>query len=222
VKIDPAIVDRHWEQAAAEQLGHELRAQGFSVEHGVPLGNLHADLVATGSDGTVTVFEVMIPGRGRTPGWGREAVALREQARAMGGRFKLVLVRPPRDIAVEIDGLEAALREALIRTPPAELASLGSRARIEAVEAVYLDEVKMHGLTVEVAGEGALVVEWHDLHRNVFSEEDFPFSFRATLDEANRVATLSDVSVDLSPAGHDRLPTSGDSPDAEDVPQAAS
>jgi hypothetical protein len=108
---------------------------------------------------------------------------------------------PLRDIAVEIDGLEAALLEALTRTPPPELAALGPRARIEAVDAIYLDEVKMHGLTVEVAGEGALVVERHDLHRNAFSEEDFSFSFRATLDETNNVASLSDVSVDLSAAG---------------------
>ncbi len=217
MKIDPAIVERHWEQAAVEQLSHELLAQGYTVEREVPFGNLRADLVATGRDGAVTLFEVKVPGRGRTPDWARRAVALRAQARALGGRFKLVLVRPPRDIAVEIDGLEAALLDSLTRTPPPELARLGPGARIGAVDAVYLDEVKMHGQTVEVAGEGALVIDRHDSQGDAFSQEDFPFSFRAVLDDANRVASLSDVSVDLSSSSldNDGLAASGSSPEAQ-------
>jgi Holliday junction resolvase len=217
VKIDPAIADRHWEQAAVEQLCHDLQEQGYAVEREVAFGKLRADLVATGRDGTVTLFEVKVPSRGRTPGWAHQAVALRAQARALGGRFKLVLVRPPRDVAVEIDGLEAALLDALTRTPPAELASLESGARVEAVDAVYLDEVKMHGQTVEVAGEGSLVVDLLESDGGSFLQEDFPFSFRAVFDETNQVASLSDVSVDLSSWGldHGGLPAPRGSPETE-------
>jgi hypothetical protein len=105
VKVDPAIVDRHWEQAAVDQLSNQLLAEGFTVEREVRFGNIQADLVAKGRDGTLTLYEVRIPGRGHT-GWARQAMALREEARARGGRFQLVLVRPPKQIAVEIDGLE--------------------------------------------------------------------------------------------------------------------
>ena len=52
---------------------------------------------------------------------------------------------------------------------------------------------------------------------DAFSQEDFPFSFRAVLDDANRVASLSDVSVDLSSSSldNDGLAASGSSPEAQ-------
>ena len=200
MKIDPAIVDHHWELAAVDQLSNELEAQGFDVRREQQFGNPRADLVATAPDGSITIYEIKVPARGRTPGWARQVAALREVARDKGGRFKLVLVRPPHAVAVEIEGLEEALRDALIKAPPPELRGLAAHPIIRAVEGVDLNEITMHfdPRTIEVAGEGLLIVEVDDSPMGVLNELDLPFQFKAALDEANRVLSLEGVRVDVA------------------------
>src|SRR5208282_1527698 len=93
VKIDPAIVARHWEAAAVEQLSARLRQEGYAVEREASVDGVRPDLVARRPDGTVVLYEVKVPGQ-RDAAWVSQVAALRDLARAMGGRFHLVLVRP--------------------------------------------------------------------------------------------------------------------------------
>ena len=197
MKIDPAIAARHWEQAAIEQLSARLRQEGFSIEHETTVGGLHADLVAKRPDGKIVVYEIKVPGRG-DEAWVRQVAALREQARAMGGRFQLVLVRPPKDTNVQIDGLEKALERAMLQQPPYELGSIAREAVVRSVGDLDISSITIHEDIVEIEGDATVEVELFDSDDEAFAQESLPLSFRAKLDRANHIQEFTELRVDTS------------------------
>jgi hypothetical protein len=199
MKIDRSIVSRHWEQAAVEQLSSQLQSEGYSVQREVPFGNVKADLVARMPDGSFTIFEIKVPGEnGNAADWARQASSLRDQARALGGRFQLVIVRPPREREVEIDGLETALRDALLENAPEGLKKLSTEAVIDDVSDIDISSIAVRRGDVQISGEGTVTVTLHSDDDKVHVQESFPFSFRARLDRSNRITQLEGVEVDLS------------------------
>jgi Holliday junction resolvase len=197
VKIDPAIAARHWEEAAVEQLTARLRQQGYSIEREATVGGLRPDLIAKRPDGKIVLYEVKVPGGG-DPAWVRQVAALREQARAMGGRFQLVLVRPPRDTNVQVDGLEKALERALLQQPPYQLGPLAKEAVVRSVGDLDISSVTIHEDGVEIDGDATVEVELFDADGNAFSQESLPLSFHAKLDRANRRHEFTKLRVDAS------------------------
>lgn len=197
MKVDPAIVGRFMEQAAIEQLSGELEAQGYKVERDVALGSARADLVARGDDGSLTVFEVKVPAPGNASSWAKQASVLREQARALGGRFQLVLVRRPRETRVEIDGLESAIQQELNENTPPALKALSASTSVEGVSSLDITSLSMRDETTEVEGDAVVSAILHSSTGEAVMQDSFPIHFKAALDRANRVISF-DYDVDTS------------------------
>ena len=197
MKIDPAIAARHWEAAAVEQLSARLQQEGYAVERDASVGGMRPDLLARRPDGTVVLYEVKVPGQGDAA-WVRHVAALRDQARAMGGRFHLVLVRPPKNTNVQVDGLEKALEEALLRGPPQALGSLAAEVVVRSVGDLDITSVAIHEDGVEIEGDATVEVELFDADDEAIAQENLPLFFRARLDRANKIQEMIELRVDTS------------------------
>lgn len=211
MKIDPAIAARHWEAAAVEQLSVRLQQEGYSVEREATVDGFQFDLIARRPDGKVVLCEVKVPGQGDAA-WVRHVAGLREQARAMGGRFQLVLVRPPRDTNVQVDGLEKALERALLQQPPYELGSIAKEAVVRSVGDLDISSVSIHEDVVEIEGDATVAVELFDADDEAFAQESLPLFFRAKLDRANHIQEFTELRVDASSLTGE--PTAGPTPRA--------
>lgn len=195
--VDPAIAARHWEQAAVEQLEKELSEQGYEVQRDAWLGKRRADLIARRGD-RFTVYEFKVVGQGAPRGWADQVVALRDEVRAEGGRFELVVVRPPRTIDITIDGIERALQQALMEEVPRELVEISSRVTIDNVSDVDLSSLEWRDQELGVTGDATVQVTLYSEGGEACATENFPFSFHARLNRSNHVEELSEVEIDLS------------------------
>jgi hypothetical protein len=194
MKVDPVIAARHYEAAALEQTVERLRAEGYEVEHPARFEGLGADLVARRGGKTI-VYEFVVPGSPGTPGWAEETNALRTLVAERGGRFRLVLVRPPRETRVEVAGLEEALARAC--EGHAGLGRLSAGTVVREVGNVALASVQVGRDGTRVSGEATVRVELFDADDESFAEEDFPLEFDLVLDRDGNVASLDRLDVEI-------------------------
>jgi len=122
-----------------EELVDELSRDGYRVEREARLGNQKFDLVAQ-RDGELRVFEVKA--RSRLAESVGQLARLRTaalEARVAG--FHLVVVNPPREIDVTIEGLDRELTRHLRDQLPATLDRMSSATQIDRVKRVEVDAV---------------------------------------------------------------------------------
>ena len=196
MKIEPQILRRHWEAAAVEQVAERLKQEGYSVEREARFADSRADLVARKGDETL-VYEFKVPGR-KEADWARAAARLREQAIAQGARFRLVLVRPPRETRVEVHGIEAALEEALRAQLPQEFEALSDRTTVDQVTDVMIDVIEVRPNRIVVRGTATARLSLRDEGTNRSSGDDFPFDFKIALDPDGRLRDVLELRADTS------------------------
>jgi Holliday junction resolvase len=195
MRIEPAILGKHLEAAAVEQLSEELRRDGYEIEREPPSGRGHfrPDLVARRSAETVVVeFKVI----------GGPKVMLREAARyarERGARFRLVLVRPERETRIEVDGLERILLHALSAPTHPDLDMLSERTMVDAVEGVEVDAIHVEQASVRVEGSATVSVRLTAEHgEREIASLALPFTFALSLGKGQAVLDHPDVEVDTS------------------------
>lgn len=197
MKVDPAIADRFLAQAATEQLLADLHSEGYKVSRDVKFGPVQADIVAEGPNGERTVFEIKVPSPAQVSSWARNASVLQREVRASGGRFRLVLVRRPRETNIEIDGLEDLIRGELTENTHQDLGVLSNRTVINDVGGLEISSLLIHRENTDIAGQAVVSVTLHGSDDEAFAQEYFPLQFTATLDRSNHM-TRFDCEVDLS------------------------
>lgn len=195
MKIEPHIVDRHWEAAAAEQIEERLRAEGYDVERQALVDDLRADLVARKGD-EVRVYEFKAP-REVGKDWAREVALLRERAVARGARFYLVFVRPPRENRIEVEGIETILKKAISAHMPDEVRAVAGNAGVWDVSDVMIDRIDVRPPEIEIGGEATVNIDLN-FDEDGAANEHFPFSFELVLDAEGRLVRVINVQVDLS------------------------
>ena len=196
MRIDPSIAERHWAEAAVEQVIERLRADGYEVEREASFGGVRADLVAR-RGGETLVYEFKAPSEGGE-GWARAVALLRERAAEQGARFRLVFVRPPREARIEVNGIEAALVEALRGSPPKEFYALSPGANIEAVSDVEIDAIEVRPDRVAVEGEATVTASLSAGAGGTWATDSFPFAFGVVLDREARLKNVTKLEVDTS------------------------
>jgi Predicted pPIWI-associating nuclease len=195
MKIEPTILGKHLEAAAIEQLSEELRQEGYEIEREPLLGSTHfrPDLVARrGAETLVIEFKVM----------GGPEVSLRQAAlyaRELGARFRLVLIRPEREVHVEVDGLESILLSAISEPIHPDLDILSNRTMVNGVHTVEVDAIRVEQGDIEVRGSAlvsvTLTAEGGDVE---IASLDFPFTFALRLDADRELLGEPEISIDTS------------------------
>jgi hypothetical protein len=196
------------ERAAVEQRAARLEAEGYEVDRDKQEGDLKIDLVARRGDDLV-YYEFKLAGAREYDGWAHHLVRLQALARTSGASLKLVMVRPPRQMTIEVDDIEEMLRRELAEHVPSEVADIAGYTKVDDVSGVDLTSIQIDGTEAQVGGEANLGVTLFTGGGETVSSEYFPFSFTATLDLAERTASnVSTSDFDL---------TSWYGPDEDDV-----
>ena len=205
------------ERAAADELRTKLSGDGWEVEREADVDGNRVDLVARRGEETV-FYEFKLAGSPSPDNWPGQLVSFQQMARRHGAAFRLVLVRPPRHMDLEIQGVERMLFEALVENPPWQVADIAGHTLIDAVDGVDLTAVRIHGTTAEIEGEANLGVTLQTGGGEVVSSENFPFTFSATLDLAGNRATVVEVDDVDTTSWYGNDPEEEASPD-EDGPE---
>ncbi|MBX9701404.1 MAG: hypothetical protein K2X74_18365 [Acetobacteraceae bacterium] len=190
MRIEPRLLRRHLHEAAVEQLASRLAGDGYDVEREPSADQARrADFDLIARRGSETVFyEVKVLGEDAAPAAKRLGV-LSAKARELGGRFKLVVIRPNREVDVEVQGIEGALREALNNDPTGQLGELGSRIEVSQVDGVEIEQLRvLPGRRTRAVGRAIASIQHYaeggSLH---FASSDVPFGFDVALDAEGQV-----------------------------------
>lgn len=197
------------ERAAAEELASKLTSGGWEVQREAPVDAMRVDLIARRGK-EVVFYEFKLAGARADDGWASQLLSYQKLARQHGAAFRLIMVRPPRQMDLEIDGAERMLFEFLVQYPPSEVSDIAGHTLIDEVVGVDLDSVRICGTTADVSGDASLAVTLRTGAGEDIGSELFPFAFSAKLDlVAQRADEVDVLEVDTSS-------WYGDEPDYED------
>jgi len=187
------------EAAKVEELAEELRNNGYQVETEARVGDQVFDLLAERGSQRV-VFEVKA--RSRLPETTDEVARLRAAAQRAGvAEFRLVVVNPPHEVEVTIEGLDAELTRYFLEELPGGLDEITSATRVEGVSDVEVQSVDVRHSGIHVRGRASLDVELNyggGMARDGLTGGDsFPFTFDVDLGPDLTLIRVNEVDVNL-------------------------
>lgn len=193
------------EAAKIEELTSQLRGDGYRVTVHPSGEDLGYDLVAE-KDNRKMAVEVKFNAR---LGESAETIkALRRRSIERGyDEFQLVVVSPPHETDVHIEGLDKKLLDHLRKSPPEALKNVPQMPRIETVSGLDYDAISIIADGTRVTGNGVVRVggplprlEPIDgiLPCFVQAVHNFPFTFEITLDHELNITDDTKIDVDTS------------------------
>lgn len=190
---------QYLEKAYIEETASRLRSEGYAVEQPGGGADTGLDLVASKGGHTIAV---QVKARPSLRDSAKEIGRTRDAARLRGfDEYRLVVVNPPHDRQVTIDGLEGQLRR-WIEENPGKLAAAGSNLTVKDVIGLDLSRVGVDKGRVRVAGVGVVLIESGAINGDARDEEawttDFPFAFDVSMNHELTIETVEHLEVDLS------------------------
>lgn len=197
-----SAVTEYLEAAKIDELAAEFRRAGYSVHSSHSSGNTQYDLVAEQGSRKIAV-EVVARLALRDDTIAEKVHALREQAHNQGfTEFRLVLVSPPREATVEVEGLETLLLDAIVNTIPSELDSLSSHTRVLGISDIDIASTMIGKDGIRATGTGIVLVELEygggEEKDGINEDIDFPFFFDIVLTQDLELQDVTSLTVDTS------------------------
>jgi Holliday junction resolvase len=191
--------NQYLEAAKTEEIARQLETEGYEVAIGSEDADHRYDIIAT-KNGERIAIEVKV--RSDLAASEETIRRLRKQAREHGYRFRLVIVSPPHEARIRIEGIEEELLHHLINALPPELEALSSGTRLSDVTGIEIDEIQATAEGLHIAGSGVVDVE---LEYGGSSDRDganwstdFPFTFDVLLDHNLHIQRVNRIDVDTS------------------------
>ncbi len=184
----------HLVRAKMAEVEEDLRTQGYEVRREVD----GFDMVAT-KPGSRIVYEFVAHGELGT----EKEMVLEKRARARAAGcddFRLVVVRHPHRVDVDVEGLGASLCDYLAANVPPELEDMSGNLSIESVDDIEYDVVYVSADGIRLRGTGVVEVllghaegRWKDLQGKRVA---CPLRFDVRVQQDLQVAEPSSVEVD--------------------------
>lgn len=193
---------RYYEKATIDQLTAEYKKKGYSVRREMKFGNYRIDLVAE-KDGQKLLFEVT---RGRQDLTSRKRIeGIEESIRNLPNtRLVIIPTRYEDEKVIVFNGLETIILNYFMEELPDELDELSTHTRIEGVDSVVVDEIKIYGQDIIIKCSGQVTVslqygsdseqEGHNAHTM-----SFPFEIDGTVswrDDGYEVSEVDCLRID--------------------------
>jgi len=202
VYIRQEIATKYWLNAAIEETASNYATQGYAVTTGTPLGHLQADLVARkGNELVVVAFKL---GHWTDQRNDQVRQMRNEVVHRLGGKFHLVVVTPPKEKNIEINGIEHILHNVFLNNMGV-LAELSTHPSVEDVSDVTITSVDVDHTQMRVAGTGTVAVKLNtesgsdQSHEEGMAEsEGFPFDFVIVLDHTLQLVDVEAMHVDTA------------------------
>ncbi len=183
----PADVSRYLEEAKIEELSREWEAKGYKVITHGKIGNFTADLIAKRGAEKI-VFEVTTA---KSLSKNREAVErlLRAVAETGNAAFRLVVVNPPVEKSIEIEGLEAILFQYIENNLHDTLNELSTHTLVEMINDVEVTALEIEPGEIRATGTGIMEVRLQfgsdsdvESDDGLLYHDSIPFNFDVSLD----------------------------------------
>ena len=186
----------YYEKATIDQLVEEYMQKGYNVQREARIDKYRVDLLAE-KDGQNVYVEVV---RKRVDGEARRRIeALEELIRKQpNSRLIVVKERYSDEKQIEFNNLNEILYNYFISDFPDELDELSTHSRLESVDSVVIDSIKVYGQDIIVKCSGQISVE---LQYGSDSEQEggalptmsFPFEFEGTISWVNDEYCVTEV-----------------------------
>lgn len=167
------------EKEAMEQLKARYERDGFTVIPDYRVGNVRFDLYAEKGD-LKFAFEFKTRA-------GMQNIDLlekyREIAKSLGIHYRVVIVQPPVEKRLEVEGLEATLEEHFRMSIPDDLDALSTHTMIEEVNDVSFSKTEQRpegSLYIEGKAEVLIELNYGSLNDDVSHYYTVPFRFKGT------------------------------------------
>lgn len=196
-RMDNAI--QYLEKAYIEETASRLRTEGYAVERPGVGPDIGLDLVASKGDRKIAV---QVKARPSLRESAQQIGRARDAARTRGfDEYRLVLVNPPHDREVSVEGLESELRR-WIEENPGELSSIAPRVAVLDFVGTDLGRVGVFKDHIRVAGVGAVLIECQsaggDGRDGMGWTTDFPVAFDIELTHELTIEAVDRLEIDLS------------------------
>lgn len=183
-----------------EELADDLSREGYHVERAARVGDQQFDLVAR-RNGEVVVYEVKA--RSRLKESADQLSRLRAAARKAGvTTYRLVVVNPPPDVKVAIDGLDTELLGYFVEELPTEVDELSYETHARRVKVLEIESIDVGRQGIRAQGRGALYVDLNYLGKTTGNsmtvEEGLDFAFDVELGSDLKLAHVNSIEVDVS------------------------
>jgi len=186
MRIGSEIARKYWHEAAIADLASKYAAQGYEVKKDAKIGNHEADLVLKKGDELIVV-EV------KSGNWPKEKIEQVQSIRnevvhRLGGKFSLVLVSPPQEKSIEIEGIDTILFN-LLSEDIGDLDELSTHTTVEDVSDVVINSISIKKNRMQVRGSAVVSADLNwgsssDAENGDGSStsESFPLDFDVVLD----------------------------------------
>lgn len=185
------------EAARTQELEREFEASGYRVIH--PAGEDRGlDLIAEGHGKRIAV---QVKARSELQRSIPEVQRLRRSALERGfDEFRLVLVNPPHQPRIHVEGLQDRLREYAVKGVFPQLEILSSAARVVDIGDLEVSSIEVTDQGTRLSGTGILYVElaYGGPRDHVGVRTDFPFSFDVSLSAELDAMEVNEFSIDTS------------------------
>ena len=202
MQIRQEIAEKHWLRAAIEETAAKYTAQGYEVAKDAFIENMRTDLIAR-KDNELIVLEFKLGN------WSDQRNNEVRQIRnvvthRLGGKFNLVVVTPPQEKDIEIEGIENILYNHFLNDLGV-LDELSTHTYIEEVSHVTITSITIDHQHMQVQGTGVVSVELNfgsDSDRvrdeGETSYDSFSFDFSIMLDKDLNLLEVEQLQVDTS------------------------
>ncbi len=184
--------------AAYQAKGYHVVISPIDVSYPFEARRQSYDIVGTKEGKQIAIEVVAWPKLAQE---GKQIALLRQQAKKEGfDEFRLVVVREPRQIPVNVEGIGQELLSHLQENLLDELAKLSDGVRVINVEKIKIDSISIKPSGIRAAGEGLVIVDIHyDLDGDRFWEDDyFPLQFDVELDQQLHLKCVHELVADTS------------------------
>ncbi len=191
---------QYLQAAKIEELTEDLQKQGYSVTAHPGGSESGFDVVAAKNQKRIAI---QVMAKSELGERASEISRMREMAKQMGfTEFRVLIVSPPRERHIEIDGIDDALLNYLLHEHPAqELMELSSDTQIENIHDVEIDSLTWHENEMQATGTAVVSAElsWAggESRDGAVTLADFPLTFKAILDSERKIKS-AEIRVDTS------------------------
>lgn len=174
----------YYEKATIDQLVEEYRLKGYNVTREVRLDKYRVDILAE-KDNSLTYIEV--EGK-RLDGSARKRLSEIENLvnSIPNARFIIVPARYSEEKSIVFNGLDDILYEYMMEDFPDELDELSTHTRIDEVDSVILDSIRIYGqdIVIKCSGQVSVYLQYgsdSDQEGMKPMTMSFPFEFEGTV-----------------------------------------
>jgi len=187
------------EASKVEEIASKLRDEGYDVVLEPTGPDAGFDLIASKD---ARKLALQVKARSVLDRYLEEIHRARARARGEGYDFRLVIVSPPQEVRVNIEGLQEEIARCLRENLPRELKALSPDTAVKRVADLEIDEIDVTAEGINVSGLGVVEVEVtpHDNGTGEASawDTDFPLRFDLLLDHRLQIQEVHKLQVDTS------------------------